>query len=162
MQENPPSRVGEDIDIDHVTMRFGEFTAVRDVSVTIRPGEFFSFLGPSGCGKTTLLRLISGFMEPSEGRIRIGGKDMAGIPPNRRPTTLIFQNLALFPLMPVWENIAFGLEVRNIDKATRRRRAMELLQLIAMPEEADKRIAELSGGQRQRVAIGRASCRERV
>ena len=156
MQENPPSRVGEDIDIDHVTMRFGEFTAVRDVSVTISPGEFFSFLGPSGCGKTTLLRLISGFMEPSEGRIRIGGRDMAGIPPNRRPTTLIFQNLALFPLMPVWENIAFGLEVRNIDKATRRRRAMDLLQLIAMPEAADKRIAELSGGQRQRVAIARA------
>ncbi len=155
-QSRPSGMGGEDVDIDHVTMRFGDFTAVRDVSVTIEPGEFFSFLGPSGCGKTTLLRLVSGFMEPSEGHIRIGGKDMAGIPPNRRPTTLIFQNLALFPLMPVWENIAFGLEVRGVDKATRRRRAMALLDLIAMPEAADKRIAQLSGGQRQRVAIARA------
>ncbi|HXV25558.1 MAG TPA: ABC transporter ATP-binding protein [Alphaproteobacteria bacterium] len=137
-------------------MRFGTFVAVRDVSVTIEPGEFFSFLGPSGCGKTTLLRLISGFIEPITGRIRIGGKDMAGISPNRRPTALIFQNLALFPLMPVWENIAFGLEVRGVDKATRKKRAMELLELIAMPEAPDKRIAELSGGQRQRVAIARA------
>jgi spermidine/putrescine transport system ATP-binding protein len=126
------------------------------VDLTIEAGEFFSFLGPSGCGKTTLLRLISGFMEPTEGRIRIGGQDMAGIGPNKRPTALIFQNLALFPLMPVWENIAFGLEVRGVDKAKRRKRALELLELIAMPEAADKRVSELSGGQRQRVAIARA------
>ena len=149
-------RIGENIELDHVTMRFGGFTAVQDVNLTVEAGEFFSFLGPSGCGKTTLLRLISGFMEPTEGRIRIGGKDMAGIGPNRRPTALIFQNLALFPLMPVWENIAFGLEVRGVDKAKRRKRALELLELIAMPEAADKRVSELSGGQRQRVAIARA------
>jgi spermidine/putrescine transport system ATP-binding protein len=149
-------RIGEDIDLDHVTMRFGSFIAVRDVTLTIKAGEFFSFLGPSGCGKATLLRLISGFMEPSEGTIRIGRQDMAGIGPNKRPTALIFQNLALFPLMPVWENIAFGLEVRGVDKARRRQRAMELLELIALPDAADKRISELSGGQRQRVAIARA------
>ncbi len=149
-------RVGENIELDHVTMRFGSFTAVSEVTLTIEAGEFFSFLGPSGCGKTTLLRLISGFMEPSEGHIRIGGQDMVGIGPNKRPTALIFQNLALFPLMPVWENIAFGLEVRGVGKAIRRKRALDLLDLIAMPESVDKRISELSGGQRQRVAIARA------
>jgi spermidine/putrescine transport system ATP-binding protein len=150
------ARTGENIELDGVTMRFGQFTAVRDVNLTIEAGEFFSFLGPSGCGKTTLLRLISGFMEPTEGAIRIGGQDMRGIGPNKRPTVLIFQNLALFPLMTVAENIAFGLEVRGVDKAARRQRALTLLDLIAMPDTADKKVSELSGGQRQRVAIARA------
>jgi spermidine/putrescine transport system ATP-binding protein len=149
-------RAGENIEIASVTMSFGSLTAVRDVTLTVEAGEFFSFLGPSGCGKTTLLRLVSGFMEPSEGVIRIGGRDMRGIGPNKRPSVLIFQNLALFPLMSVAENIAFGLEVRGIDKARRRKRALELLELIAMPETADKKVSELSGGQRQRVAIARA------
>jgi spermidine/putrescine transport system ATP-binding protein len=148
--------VGQHIDLERVTMRFGEVTAVRDVTLGIRAGEFFSFLGPSGCGKTTLLRLISGFMEPTEGVIRIGGQDMRGIGPNKRPTALIFQNLALFPLMTVAENIAFGLEVRGVDKETRRKKALELLELVAMPEAVDRKISQLSGGQRQRVAIARA------
>ena len=144
------------VEIDHVTQRFGDFTAVHDASLTIEAGEFFSFLGPSGCGKTTLLRLVSGFMDPTEGRIAIGGKDMRGIGPNKRPTAMIFQNLALFPLMSVAENIAFGLEVRGLGKAERRRRADELLDLIALPGQGDKKVSELSGGQRQRVAIARA------
>jgi spermidine/putrescine transport system ATP-binding protein len=148
--------MSQDVVLDRVTMRFGGFTAVRDVDLRIEPGEFFAFLGPSGCGKTTLLRLISGFMSPSEGVVRIGGRDMRGIGPNQRPTALIFQNLALFPLMPVWENIAFGLEVRGMGKARRRARAEELLALVALPDAADKRISELSGGQKQRVAIARA------
>ena len=148
--------MSQDVTLDRVTMRFGDFTAVRDVSLRIEPGEFFAFLGPSGCGKTTILRMVSGFNEPSEGRVSIGGRDMRGIGPNRRPTALIFQNLALFPLMPVWENIAFGLEVRGMAKAQRRRRAEELLELVALPDAADKRVAELSGGQKQRVAIARA------
>ncbi|WP_439816065.1 ABC transporter ATP-binding protein [Zavarzinia sp. CC-PAN008] len=147
---------GESVEIDSVTMRFGTFNAVSNVSLTIEPGEFFSFLGPSGCGKTTLLRLISGFVEPTEGAVRIGGRDMRGIGPNARPTALIFQNLALFPLMSVAENIAFGLEVRGVGKAQRRAKAEELLELIALPGAADKKPAELSGGQRQRVAIARA------
>jgi spermidine/putrescine transport system ATP-binding protein len=145
-----------DVELDRVTMRFGDFTAVRNADLTIRSGEFFSFLGPSGCGKTTILRMVSGFIEPSEGMVRIGGRDMAGLGPNKRPTALIFQNLALFPLMKVWENIAFGLEVRGIGKAERRKRAEELLDLIALPDQADKLVTELSGGQRQRVAIARA------
>ena len=137
-------------------MDFGSFRAVDNVSVSIQPGEFFSFLGPSGCGKTTILRMISGFIQPTQGVVRIGGKDMKGARPNQRPTALIFQNLALFPLMPVWENIAFGLEVRGVDKAKRRARAEELLRLVDLPDAADKRVSQLSGGQKQRVAIARA------
>src|SRR4051794_41662301 len=136
------------VELDHVTIRFGSFIAVKGATLNIENGEFFSFLGPSGCGKTTILRTISGFLDPSEGAVRIGGKDMRGIGPNRRPTALIFQNLALFPLMPVWENIAFGLEVRGQDKAARRKRAQELLELVALPDAGDKQIVELSGGQK--------------
>lgn len=144
------------IDLDNVVCDFGTFRAVDHVNVNIQPGEFFSFLGPSGCGKTTILRMISGFIEPTEGVIRIGGKDVRGQRPNQRPTALIFQNLALFPLMPIWENIAFGLEVRGVDKSTRRKRAEELLALVDLPGAADKMVSQLSGGQKQRVAIARA------
>jgi spermidine/putrescine transport system ATP-binding protein len=145
-----------DIELDHVTIRFAGFTAVKDVSLKINGGEFFSILGPSGCGKTTLLRTISGFLEPTEGVVRIGGEDMAGIGSNRRPTALIFQNLALFPLMSVAENIGYGLRVRGVPKEQRRRKADELLRLVALPDQGDKRISELSGGQKQRVAVARA------
>jgi len=144
------------VELNHVTIRFGNFTAVDDANLRIETGEFFSFLGPSGCGKTTILRAISGFTEPSEGTVLIGDKDMRGIGPNLRPTALIFQNLALFPLMTVADNIAFGLEVRGVAYAERRRRAEELLNLIALPGQGDKMVAELSGGQRQRIALARA------
>jgi spermidine/putrescine transport system ATP-binding protein len=148
--------MSQDVELDRVTMRFGPVTAVDDISLTIRAGEFFSFLGPSGCGKTTVLRLVSGFMEPTSGAVRIGGRDMRGIGPNRRPTALIFQNLALFPLMTVAENIAFGLEVRGVKPAERRRRVQELLDLVALPETGSRKVAELSGGQKQRIAVARA------
>jgi spermidine/putrescine transport system ATP-binding protein len=143
-----------------VLIRFGDFIAARDVNIHIQEGEFFSFLGPSGCGKTTLLRAVSGFSEPSEGRVLIGGKDMAGIGPNKRPTALIFQNLALFPLMTVWENIAFSLEVRGVKTKERRKKAEDLLELIALPGQGEKMVNELSGGQKQRVAIARALAAE--
>jgi spermidine/putrescine transport system ATP-binding protein len=148
--------MSEDVELSTVSMDFGQFRAVNQVDVTIKAGEFFSFLGPSGCGKTTILRMVSGFIDPTQGAVRIGGSDMRGIGPNMRPTALIFQNLALFPLMPVWENIAFGLEVRGIDKAKRRAKADELLRLVDLPGAADKKISQLSGGQKQRVAIARA------
>jgi spermidine/putrescine transport system ATP-binding protein len=144
------------VELDDVSCDFGSFRAVDHVTVSVKPGEFFSFLGPSGCGKTTILRMISGFIEPSEGVIRIGGADMRGQRPNKRPTALIFQNLALFPLMPVWENISFGREVRGDDKVKRRALAEELLRLVDLPGAADKMIGQLSGGQKQRVAIARA------
>src|SRR6056297_499284 len=123
---------GVGVDLEDLWIRFGDFVAVRDANVDIRGGDFFSFLGPSGCGKTTILRMVSGFLEPSDGAIRIGGRDMRGIGPNKRPTALIFQNLALFPLMKVWENIAFGLEVRGMAKAERRKTADRLIELVAL------------------------------
>ena len=126
------------------------------MNVKIEAGEFFSFLGPSGCGKTTLLRAVSGFLEPSDGKVLIGGQNMSGIGPNKRPTALIFQNLALFPLMSVADNIAFSLEVRGANKQARRKRADELLDLVALNGQGDKKVHELSGGQKQRVAIARA------
>jgi spermidine/putrescine transport system ATP-binding protein len=151
---------GVGIELQNLTVSFGDFVAVHDATVTIEGGEFFSFLGPSGCGKTTILRTVSGFQEPSAGRVRIGGQDMAGIGPNKRPTALIFQNLALFPLMRVWENITFAMEVKGKGKTERRRRANELLELIALPRQGEKYPHELSGGQKQRVAVARALCAE--
>ena len=109
-----------DIDLINVTIRFGDFVAVRDVSFKINGGEFFSILGPSGCGKTTILRTLSGFQTPTSGSVRIGGRDMAGVGPNQRPTALIFQNLALFPLMSVADNIGYGLRVRGVALRERR------------------------------------------
>ena len=145
-----------DVELENISVTFGNFYAAKNVSVKIKEGEFFSFLGPSGCGKTTLLRAISGFLDPSEGKVLIAGQDMAGIGPNKRPTSLIFQNLALFPLMSVSENIVFSLEVRGVGKKERQKRADELLDLIALSGQGDKKVHELSGGQRQRVAIARA------
>jgi spermidine/putrescine transport system ATP-binding protein len=148
--------MANDLEFIEVVKRFGGFTAVQDLNLSIPEGEFFSFLGPSGCGKTTILRMVSGFIPPSEGEIRLAGTSLAGFPPNRRPTALIFQNLALFPLMTVEQNIAFGLEVRGLPAPARRSKAEEMLDLIALPGYAGRRIDELSGGQKQRVAIARA------
>jgi len=145
-----------DLVFTDVVKRFGDFTAVHKLNLTIREGEFFSFLGPSGCGKTTILRMISGFIEPTAGDIRLGGRSLRGLGPNIRPTALIFQNLALFPLMTVEQNIGFGLEVRGMPAQERRRRIDAMLDLIALPGYAKRRIDELSGGQKQRVAIARA------
>jgi spermidine/putrescine transport system ATP-binding protein len=147
---------GNDVELRGVSMRFGDFTAVEETNLTIRAGEFFSILGPSGCGKTTILRVVSGFLRATTGQVLIGATDMTALGPNKRPTALIFQNLALFPLMTVWENVAFGLEARGIAKDKRRKRAEELLDLVALQGQADKRPTELSGGQRQRVAVARA------
>lgn len=144
------------VELDHVTVKFGNFTAVNDATLDIKGGEFFSFLGPSGCGKTTILRTVSGFLDPTAGRVRIGGQDMEGIGPNKRPTALIFQNLALFPLMTVADNIAYGLRVRGMSKTERMKKADELLHLIALQGQGQKLVSELSGGQKQRVAIARA------
>ena len=130
-----------DVDLDHVTIRFGEFVAVKSVSMKIAGGEFFSILGPSGCGKTTLLRTISGFLEPTEGAVRIGGKDMAGIGSNKRPTALIFQNLALFPLMSVADNIGYGLRVRGVpaERAAQGRRTAAPRRAAGHGRQADQR-----------------------
>ncbi|QKV19140.1 ABC transporter ATP-binding protein [Oricola thermophila] len=148
--------MSQPVDLQNVSMIFGDTRAVNDVSFTVAAGEFFSILGPSGCGKTTLLRIIAGFLQPAEGKVLIGDSDMTGLGPDQRPTAMIFQSLALFPLMSVWENIAFGLEARGMAKAARRAKAEELLTLVALEGYGDRMPGELSGGQRQRVAIARA------
>ncbi|MBT9290123.1 ABC transporter ATP-binding protein [Prosthecodimorpha staleyi] len=147
---------GRDVHLKAVSVTFDTFTAVAPNHLEVKAGEFFSILGPSGCGKTTLLRVISGFLSPTAGRVLIGGTDMTDLGPNERPTALIFQNLALFPLMTVAENVAFGLEARGVGRKERRRRADELLDLVALSGMGDRMPGQLSGGQRQRVAVARA------
>ncbi|MDM7458134.1 MAG: ATP-binding cassette domain-containing protein, partial [Paracoccus sp. (in: a-proteobacteria)] len=127
-------------------MTFGATRAVSGVDFKAEAGEFFSILGPSGCGKTTILRMIAGFIEPTEGKILIGDRDMKGLCPKQRPTAMIFQSQALFPLKTVRDNIAFGLEARGIGRATRRAKADELLRLIALEGYGDRMPGELSGG----------------
>jgi spermidine/putrescine transport system ATP-binding protein len=144
------------VHLDNTVMQFGDFTAIQQTDLTIKSGEFFSFLGPSGCGKTTILNMISGFIDPTQGDIKIGGKSMRGVPANKRPTSMIFQNLALFPLMTVAENIEFGLEVRGVSKSERKKASDRLLELVALEGSGTKKVSELSGGQKQRIAIARA------
>ncbi|WLD59154.1 ABC transporter ATP-binding protein [Salinispirillum sp. LH 10-3-1] len=144
------------VHLNNVKMKFDDFTAVQTTDLRIESGEFFSFLGPSGCGKTTILNMISGFLQPTEGAVHIGGKDMTKVSANKRPTSMIFQNLALFPLMSVAENIEFGLEVRGVSKKERAKVSDRLLELVDLPGSRNKKIADLSGGQKQRIAIARA------
>jgi len=145
-----------DLQADAVVKRFADHVAVDSLSFSVERGSFFSILGPSGCGKTTLLRMIAGFIAPDDGEIAIGGKSMRGVAPNRRPVNMVFQQLALFPMMSVGENVAFGLARRGVPKADRVRRSNAMLERVGLGGAADKRVDELSGGQRQRVAIARS------
>jgi putrescine transport system ATP-binding protein len=144
------------IRFENVTKRFGDFTAVNNLSLDIYEREFFSLLGPSGCGKTTLMRMLAGFEEPTEGRILLQGKDISGVPPYRRPTNMMFQSYALFPHMTVEKNIAFGLQQDNLPKADIAIRVEEMLKLVKLEQFAKRKPAQLSGGQRQRVALARS------
>lgn len=144
-----------DLSTQHITKAFGAFTAVDDVTFEVENGRFFSILGPSGCGKTTLLRMIAGLAEPDSGEIEIRGKSMAGIPPNKRPVNLIFQNLALFPMMNVGENVAFGLHRRGEPRADIARKVSAILKRVDLGGFESKKVDQLSGGQKQRVAIAR-------
>ena len=144
-----------DLSVQQVTKTFGDFTAVDDVSFEVETGRFFSILGPSGCGKTTLLRMIAGLAEPDSGTIEIRAQNMAGIAPNRRPVNLIFQSLALFPMMDVGENIAFGLHRRGESKTAIQKKVPAILERVELSGFEEKKIEQLSGGQKQRVAIAR-------
>ncbi len=144
-----------DLDIVNVIKRFGAHAAVDDVSFSVAPGEFFSILGPSGCGKTTLMRMIAGFEHPTSGDIRIRGKSMIGVPANRRPVNMVFQSLALFPMMSVGENVAYGLTCRGVSRAEAEERANRMLERVGLKGFGERRVTALSGGQRQRVAIAR-------
>jgi spermidine/putrescine ABC transporter ATP-binding subunit len=136
--------------------RFGERTALDAVTLSVPRGELFSLLGPSGCGKTTLLRIIAGFEWADAGELRIDGQPMAGVPARSRPTNMVFQQIALFPHLDVFENIAFGLRLRGVSGAQVRRRVGEMLDLVRLPGDELRRPEQLSGGQKQRVALARA------
>jgi spermidine/putrescine transport system ATP-binding protein len=144
-----------DLDIVTVTKRFGSHAAVDDVTFSVAPGEFFSILGPSGCGKTTLMRMIAGFEHPTSGDIRIRGQSMIGVPANKRPVNMVFQSLALFPMMSVGENVAYGLTCRGVSRADAEERANRMLERVGLKGFGERRVTALSGGQRQRVAIAR-------
>ena len=144
------------IRVDAVTKRFGDFTAIDNISIDIFPREFFALLGPSGCGKTTLMRMLAGFEEPTEGRISIGGQDMGGVPPNQRPVNMMFQSYALFPHLSVWDNIAFGLKREGMAKDRIAARVEEMLKLTQLGKFAQRKPHQISGGQRQRVALARS------
>ena len=157
---SPPSERAL-LDVQAVSKSFGSVVALEDVSLQIRPNEFFALLGPSGCGKTTLLRAIAGFEDPDQGNITILSEDgnsidLLTLPPNRRPVNLMFQSYALFPHMSVRSNVAYGLQREGLPKAEISKRVDEVLVTVALTDKADARPNQLSGGQRQRVALARA------
>jgi putative spermidine/putrescine transport system ATP-binding protein len=144
----------------NASRHFGAVRAVDDLTLDIMEGEFFALLGPSGSGKTTCLRLIAGFDQPTAGHIEIFGETAEGVPPYKRNVNTVFQDYALFPHMTVLDNVAYGLMVKGVDKASRHRKAQDALKLVALPDYGERRPGQLSGGQRQRVALARALVNE--
>jgi spermidine/putrescine transport system ATP-binding protein len=145
-----------DVRLERIVMRFGDVSALQGIDLEIAAGEYLVLLGPSGCGKSTLLGILGGFLEPSEGRVLIGGRDVTAVPPAQRPTTTVFQDYALFPHMTLADNVGFGLRMRGVDRGRRRARAAAMLELVGLAGAGGRRPDELSGGQRQRVALARA------
>lgn len=152
----PPEPPTPSIDVRDVTKRFGDFVAVDRVALQIRRGEFFSLLGPSGCGKTTLLRMIAGLEDASEGNLRLNGSDVTHVPAYRRPVNLVFQHFALFPHLTVEKNVAFGLKYQAVPRSEYAARVEESLNLVRLAGLSGRYPHELSGGQKQRVALARA------
>ncbi|MEQ1617058.1 MAG: ABC transporter ATP-binding protein [Terricaulis sp.] len=144
------------IRFENITKRYGKVVAVDNVNLEIREGEFFALLGPSGCGKTTLLRMLAGFETPTEGRVFIDGKDVAALPPNKRPVNMVFQSYAVFPHMKVADNVAYGLKMDGVEGGEVKRRVEEALELVKLGGYGERMPDQLSGGQRQRVALARA------
>lgn len=146
----------EPLALDRVGARYGTTRVLSDLSLSVGAGELVSLLGASGCGKTTTLRLVAGFLAPSEGTIRLGGRDLTALPPHKRDIGLVFQNYALFPHLSVRDNVAFGLKQRGMPLQERHRVAAEMLERVGLSALADRLPAALSGGQKQRVALARA------
>ena len=145
------------IQLTGIEVKFGDFTALKNINIHVSEGQFYTFLGPSGCGKTTLLRTITGFIRPARGRVAVKGKDITDTPVEKRNIGMVFQNYALFPTMSVYENIAFGLRVNKVEKNELDRRVREMGKKVELSEaQLTRKVAELSGGQQQRVAIARA------
>ncbi len=145
----------EAIRAEKITHRYGEAVVLRDIDLAVEKGEFVTFLGPSGCGKTTLLRIMAGFLRPSEGSIRLLGTDVTSVPAHKRPVNMVFQRPSLFPHLDVGQNVAFSLELAGVPKRELTRRVAEALALVRMPGFESRRSHELSGGQMQRVALAR-------
>ena len=148
------AETGADLELVGIQKRYPGFTAVEELDLKIPAGSFFALLGPSGCGKTTTLRMVAGLEDPTQGRILIGGSDVTGLKPHKRPVNTVFQSYALFPHMTILENVAFGLRRRKVVDATAQ--AHEALRLVELDHLADRKPAQLSGGQQQRVALARA------
>lgn len=144
------------IEIDRVTKRFGDYSAVTETSFNIERGEFLAIMGSSGCGKTTVLRMLAGLEQASSGEIRLDGKSQNGLPPWERDLPLVWQSLALFPFLSVLDNVAFGLKMRGVAKTERHTHAQNWLKKLELEEFAQRNVSQLSGGQRQRVALARA------
>ena len=145
------------IRLNDIVVKFGDFTALHGINVHVKEGEFFTFLGPSGCGKTTTLRTLTGFIEPAEGTVIVGSKDITHVPIEDRNIGIVFQSYALFPTMTVYDNIAFGLKIKKMKKAEVDKRVREIAKKVDLSDEQLKKaVSQLSGGQQQRVAIARA------
>jgi len=149
-------RSGVEVRLENLVRRYGTVTALDGLSLTLAPGELVALLGPSGCGKTTALRLLAGLEEADGGRIVIAGKDVTGLPANRRNIGMVFQAYSLFPHMVAWENVAFGLQMRHVNAAERKKRALDMLDLVGLARFANRYASQMSGGQQQRVALARA------
>jgi len=152
--------IGSNVVIGGISKSFGDFEVLKNVSFEINKGEFFSLLGPSGCGKTTLLRIIAGFEQPSDGTLTLDGDDVLSLPPNKRPTNTVFQNYALFPHLSVFENVAFSPRLKGESSAIIKSKVEQYLSLVRLEGHADKKPNQLSGGMKQRVAIARALINE--
>ena len=144
------------IEVRHLSKSFSGKKVLEDINLYIRRGEFLTLLGPSGCGKTTMLRMIAGFLQPDEGSILLEGKELAGTPPHLRPLNTVFQRYALFPHLDVYDNIAFGLELKKTPQEEIDKRVRRVLKLVSMSDYEDRDVETLSGGQQQRIAIARA------
>ena len=144
------------IQFTNVTKRFGDFTAIDDLSIGIYEREFFALLGPSGCGKTTMMRMLAGFEAPTEGKITLDGRDIAPIPPNKRAVNMMFQSYALFPHLTVYDNIAFGLKRSDMARDAIDARVTQMLKMVQLEKFARRKPHQISGGQRQRVALARS------
>jgi len=149
-------RQGVEVRLENLVRRYGTVTALDGLSLTLAPGELVALLGPSGCGKTTALRLLAGLEAADGGRVVIGGDDVTGLPANKRNIGMVFQAYSLFPHMVAWENVAFGLQMRGVGVAERKKKALEMLELVGLDRFANRYANQMSGGQQQRVALARA------